>query len=88
MRYDETIKVPAHIRIEDLELAMEKVREVGYSDILHTPFRLTILIEEPEIVDNNPFDGWFIRDVLADLELELNALGFDWTPDRKFLVLP
>ena len=77
------------MRVEDLEVAMEKIREVGYSDVLNTPFRLTILVEEPEEPEaSDPFDGWTLRDILADLEQELGALGFDWAPARQFLVLP
>jgi hypothetical protein len=85
--YRETIRVPPQVNVDSAEIAVEKIREYGMARFRPDFDQVMIEME----IDDNDLEGpdlWGLRDALGDLKVELDALGFDWSPRRENVAGP
>lgn len=81
MRYEDMIPLdPDTLTIGDANSIIEMLRGLGTAD-LH-PDYITFTIDTSDLTDI-PDDLWSLRDLLAEIEIELNSRGINYTADRE-----
>jgi len=78
--YRDEITMPGHLTLDELERVLDKIREYGSVDPLPRPTLKRVSVSF--VAD----DDWDLREVLGDVEQELNSYGVEWTVDKSKLI--
>lgn len=87
MFYVETIPVPGYLTVRGAQALVEKCNEIGVAQLSKDLASIEFTLYDIDVGrEGEVGDLWDLREALADLEVELGALGLPWHPDRECLL--